>query len=389
MPPIHSFALVTTFPSSGHISKLRLHLRTSATIFELRSRERPVKHAGFHDGQLASAIGTCHASSRMNRPASPVIALVSPVFNEQAVLPELFARLAALFDAQRDCVWRAVLVDDGSRDASAELIRAQAARDPRFELVELSRNFGFQSALTAGLARAGDADAVVTMDADLQDPPEVIPELVAAWRDGAEVVRAVRRSRAETGLRRAGFDLFHALYGRFIDFPIQPNAGTFGLLGRDALAVFNQLPERHRFFPGLRAWIGFPTVDVPYDRKQRAAGQPQQNFRRLVRYALDGLFSFSHLPLRLLTYSGVFIALLGFTAALFYAVRRITGIETAPTGYTTLVTLLIFFGGVQLIGIGILGEYLGRVYDEVKQRPNYIVKPPKPAGRPAEKKSRD
>ncbi len=304
----------------------------------------------------------------------PVVTVVTPVFNEEAVLPELFARLGAVFDANPAVAWRAVLVDDGSRDRTVELIRAHVARDRRFELVELSRNFGFQSALTAGLVHADASDAVVTMDADLQDPPEVIPALVAAWQSGAEVVRAVRRSRSETGIRRFGFDAFHGLFGRLSDYPIEPNTGTFGLLGHEALATFNALPERHRFFPGLRTWIGFKTADVTYDRQERAAGQPQQTFRRLVRYALDGLFSFSHLPLRALTYAGICIALVGFAAAVFYAVRRIIGIETAPTGYTTLVTVVLFLGGVQLIGIGVLGEYLGRVYDEVKRRPNYVLK---------------
>ena len=317
-------------------------------------------------------------------PDAPLIALVIPVFNEEAVLPELFTRLAAVFDGQRTCRWRAILVDDGSRDRAVELVRAQIARDARFELVELSRNFGFQSALTAGLVHAAAADAVVTMDADLQDPPEVIPDLVAAWRGGAEVVRATRRTRAETGIRRAGFDFFHAFYGHFIDFPIAPNTGTFGLLGRDALTVFNRLPERHRFFPGLRAWIGFPSVDVLYDRQQRAAGEPQQSFRRLVRYALDGLFGFSHLPLRLLTYAGILVAVLGFAGGMFFVLWRLFGFENSQQGFTTLVTLVLFLGGVQLIGIGVLGEYLGRVYDEVKQRPNYIVKPSS-RGAPAEK----
>jgi glycosyltransferase involved in cell wall biosynthesis len=313
----------------------------------------------------------------MNDPAPPppTITLVIPVFNEQAVLPELFARLTALFDAHRDCTWRAVLVDDGSRDPSAALVRAQSARDPRFTLVELSRNFGFQAALSAGLAHAHGADAVVTMDADLQDPPEIIPHLVAAWRDGAEIVRATRRTRAETGLRRAGFDLFHRVFGRLSDFPIEPNSGTFGLLGRHALAAFEQLPERHRFFPGLRAWIGFPTADVLYDRHERAAGVPQQTFRRLVRYALDGVFSFSHLPLRLLTYAGIFVALVGFAGGAFFILWRLLGFENSQQGFTTLVTLVLFLGGVQLIGIGVLGEYLGRVYDEVKRRPHYILKP--------------
>jgi glycosyltransferase involved in cell wall biosynthesis len=311
----------------------------------------------------------------------PTVAVVIPVFNEAEVLPELFARLTALFDAHRDCAWRAVLVDDGSRDRSAEMLRAQAARDPRFEPLELSRNFGFQAALSAGIAHAQEADAVVTMDADLQDPPELIPEMVAAWRGGAEIVRATRRTRSETGLRRVGFDLFHRVFGGLSDYPIEPNTGTFGLLGRAAVAAFNGLPERHRFFPGLRAWIGFPTADVLYDRQERAAGQPQQTFRRLVRYAMDGLFSFSHLPLRLLTYAGMFVAFMGFAGGLFFILWRILGFENSQQGFTTLVTLVLFLGGVQLIGIGVLGEYLGRVYDEVKRRPHYIVKraPPRPA----------
>lgn len=318
-----------------------------------------------------------HAANRavhLSTVPPPVVAIVTPVYNEEAVLPNLCARLTALFDSHPDCQWRAVLVDDGSRDRSANIIRAQAARDSRFELVELSRNFGFQSALSAGLARTATADAVVTMDADLQDPPEVIPELVAAWREGAEVVRAVRRSRAERGVRRMGFDLFHAVYGRLTDYPMEPNSGTFGLLGRAAVAAFNELPERNRFFPGLRAWIGFPTTNVLYDRQERAAGQTQQSFPRLVRYALDGLFSFSHLPLRLLTYAGLFVAFIGFAGGLFFIMWRLLGLENSQQGFTTLVTLVLFLGGVQLIGIGVLGEYLGRVYDEVKQRPNYIVK---------------
>jgi len=304
----------------------------------------------------------------------PAIAIVIPVYNEEPVLPELFRRLAAVFDREPACVWSAILVNDGSRDRSAAQIVEQHARDPRFKLVDLSRNFGFQSALAAGLAAAAKADAVVTMDADLQDPPELIPQLVEAWRGGAEVVRAVRRSRRETGLRRVAFDFFHRVFGVLSDYPIEPNSGTFGLLGRAAIEAFNQLSERNRYFPGLRAWVGFPRADVYYDRQERAAGQPQQTFSRLVRYALDGIFSFSYLPLRFLTYTGLFIALLGFAVGLFFVVRRLLGIEIAQTGFTTTVTLLLFLGGVQLIGIGILGEYLGRIYDEVKHRPAYIVK---------------
>ena len=305
--------------------------------------------------------------------AQPAVSIVIPVFNEEAVLPELFQRLAAVFDGQPGVTWRALLVNDGSRDRTAELVRRQAGLDPRFALLELTRNFGFQAALAAGLVHA-TGDAIVTMDADLQDPPEIIPELVAGWRAGADVVRAVRRSRQETGARRLGMDLFHGLFGRVADYPIEANTGTFGLMDREAVDALNSLPERHRFFPGLRTWVGFTTGEVRYDRHERAAGQPQQTMGKLLRYALDGVFSFSYLPLRLLTYVGVTISGLGFAVGIFFIIRRLLGIEVAQTGFTTLVTLVLFIGGVQLIGIGVLGEYLGRIYDEVKQRPLYVVR---------------
>lgn len=303
----------------------------------------------------------------------PAVTVVVPIFNEEPVLPELLARLAAVFDANPAVRWGALLVDDGSRDKSVGLIQAQAARDPRFALIEFSRNFGFQAALAAGLAHAA-GDAIITMDADLQDPPECIPELVAQWQAGAEVVLAVRRSRVETGLRRVGMDLFHSFFRRISDHPIESNTGTFGLMARSAVDALNTMPERNRFFPGLRAWVGFRTAEISYDRQERAAGQPQQTFLRLARYAFDGVFSFSYLPLRLLTYIGVIVSGLGLVLATFFIVRRLLGIEIAQTGFTTLVTLMLFLGGVQLIGIGVLGEYLARVYDEVKKRPAYLIK---------------
>lgn len=303
-----------------------------------------------------------------------VIAIVIPVFNEATVLPVLWSRLTTTLAAQPGIDWRVILVNDGSRDGSAGIIRGFQAGSLRPTLVELSRNFGHQAALTAGLDEAAGCDAVVTMDADLQDPPELIPELIAAWRSGAEVVLAVRRSREDTGLRRMGFDFFHKVFGLISDFELRNNTGTFGLLGRDALEAFTNLKESHRFFPGMRAWIGFTQAEVVYDRKERAAGTPAQTFRRLVRYALDGVFSFSRLPLRLVSYAGLFVAGCGFATGLFFVVRRLLGQEIAFTGFTTLVTLVLFLGGVQLIGIGVLGEYLGRIYDEVKRRPLYIVR---------------
>ncbi len=309
---------------------------------------------------------------------SPLLAVVIPVYNEAPVLPELLRRLAAVFARLEGMRCEAIFVDDGSRDASAEILREAGRRDGRMRLVRLSRNFGHQPALTAGLDRAAHADAVVTMDADLQDPPELIVELVAAWRGGAEVVLAVRTARAERGLRRLGFDLFHRVFSVVSDHPIESNTGTFGLLARPAVEAFRALGERHRFFPGLRAWVGFRRAEVAYERQDRAAGTPAQTLRRLVRYALDGVFSFSRLPLRLVTYAGVFVAGCGFAVAAFFAVRRVLGVEVAATGFTTLVTLVLFLGGVQLIGIGVLGEYLGRIYDEVKRRPIYVARPDEP-----------
>ena len=307
------------------------------------------------------------------RVSAPHITVVIPIYNEQAVLPELMQRLAGVFDTQSNVTWTALLVNDGSRDSSVELIHAQVARDARFALIEFSRNFGFQAAIAAGLAHA-KGSAIITMDADLQDPPEVIPALVARWQEGAEIVQAVRRSRQETGPRRVGMDIFHRLFSRVADFPMEANTGTFGLMNRDAVDAINCLPERNRFFPGLRSWIGFTTGEVLYDRQERAAGEPQQTLRKLLRYALDGVFSFSYLPLRMLTYVGGLVSALGLVLGCFFIVRRLLNIEVAQTGFTTLVTLVLFLGGVQLMGIGILGEYLARVYDEVKQRPPYLIK---------------
>lgn len=304
------------------------------------------------------------------------VAIVIPVFNEEPVLPELFARLEAVMAAAPELSWKVVFADDGSRDRSVALIQARREADGRYELVRLSRNFGHQAALSAGIAKAAEfkCGALITMDADLQDPPELIPELLAAWRGGAEVVLAVRCSREDRGVRRLGFDLFHRLFNRLSDFPIVSNTGTYGLLCSEAVTALLSLPERHRFFPGLRAWVGFTAVEVFYDRKERAAGTPGQTMRRLVRYAMDGLFSFSYMPLRLLTYVGLFFCAFGFLLALFFVVRRLLGIEIAFTGFTTLVTLTLLIGGIQLVGIGIIGEYLARVYDEVKQRPLYLVR---------------
>lgn len=298
--------------------------------------------------------------------------IVIPIYNEQENLEELHQRLSQVCDSLMDVTWRVIYVNDGSRDDSMEMMLAQSEKDSRFLVLDLSRNFGHQAAITAGLRHA-TGDAVVIMDGDLQDPPELIPELIKRWQEEDQVVRAERKSRKERGLRRLGFDLFHKVFKWISDFPIPAQTGIFGLLDKQVVGELNRFVEKNRFFPGLRSWVGFSQGVVYYDRQERAAGAPKQSMKRLIRYALDAVFSFSYKPLRIMTGLGLVISISGFILALFFAMRRIIGVETAETGFTTLVTLVLFLGGVQLVAVGLLGEYLARIYDEVKQRPLYII----------------
>lgn len=305
--------------------------------------------------------------------ASQHLTLVIPIYNEQENLAELFRRVTAACDDVAGLSWSAILVDDGSKDDSVRLILEHREHDPRFKLLRLSRNFGHQPAITAGLEHVGRTDAVVILDADLQDPPELIGDMVQAWRQGADIVLAQRKSRRETGVRGLGFRIFHGIFGWLSDFPVTTNTGVFGLLSRPALTQLTRFTERNRFLPGLRSWIGFEQRIIYYDRDSRVAGEPKQTLRRLIRYAMDGVFSFSYKPLRLMTVTGIAISITGFIIACFFILKRMLGIDEAFTGFTTLVTLMLFLGGIQLIAIGLLGEYLGRIYDEVKNRPIYII----------------
>jgi dolichol-phosphate mannosyltransferase len=303
--------------------------------------------------------------------ARTMISVVIPIYNEAENLPELLRRTSGALDAVgRE--WEIVLVDDGSGDGSAEIIRAAHARDARIKLIALSRNFGHQPAVTAGVHHAR-GDAVILLDGDLQDPPELIPELVAKWGEGYQVVLARRRSRAEHGTRGIGFRLFYPLLRRISDLPDAPDAGIFGLMDRRVVDCFNKLPERNRFIPGLRHWLGFKQTAVEYDRQERAKGKPKQTLGRLMNYALDGMLSFGFKPLRAATYLGFACAAVGFVTAIVFIVRRLFFKDPAVTGFTTLLTMMMFIGGVQLVTIGILGEYVGRIYEEIKQRPLYVV----------------
>jgi glycosyltransferase involved in cell wall biosynthesis len=298
--------------------------------------------------------------------------IVIPIYNEQENLPELYRRLKKVCDQLDETTCRIIYVNDGSRDDSMGIMQEQCKEDSRFRIIELSRNFGHQAAISAGLAQTS-GNAVVLMDGDLQDPPEVIPDLLRSWRVGDQIVIAERRSRREKGLRRLCFEVFHKVFKWVSDFPIPSQSGIFGLLDQRAVKELNQFTEKNRFFPGLRSWVGFKQGTISYDREERAAGEPKQSFKRLTKYALDAVFSFSYKPLKLMTAAGVIISTAGFALACVFVLRRLLGVEIAQTGFTTLVTLILFLGGVQLIAIGLLGEYLARIYDEVKQRPLYII----------------
>jgi dolichol-phosphate mannosyltransferase len=302
------------------------------------------------------------------------ISIVMPIYNEEALLDELYSRVTRVLDSvQQDfglsCEW--VLINDGSRDRTLEMLSNFSAKDARIAVIDLSRNFGHQSAIQAGLEYAS-GDGVIIMDGDLQDPPELIPELTRSWLLGNKVVVAKRRSRAERGLKGMLFALFHSMMARVSDMKMETGSGIFGLMDRKAVNDLLRLHERNRFLPGLRTWVGYAPVNVLYDRDERAAGAPKQTFTRLVRYAFDAIFSFSLKPLRAIWTLGFFVSAFSFLYALFLVLMRILRINVVA-GFTTPTVAILLLGGIQLISIGILGEYLGRIYDEVKQRPHYVI----------------
>ena len=299
-----------------------------------------------------------------------MISVVVPIFNEEENLPELRDRITKALDSIGDS-WELICVNDGSRDRSLAMLREMNQHDPRIKLINLSRNFGHQPAVTAGIHHAR-GDCVILIDGDLQDPPELIPEMVSKWKEGNQIVLAERRSRSETGTRGIGFRLFYPIFRRISDLPSAPDAGIFGLMDRRVIEEFNKLPERNRFIPGLRSWLGFNQGSVLYDRNERAHGKPKQTLRKLIRYAMDGMISFSYKPLRAATYLGFLVSIAAFGLGLFYIVTFFAW-RKQFTGFTTTIVSVLFLGGVQLISIGILGEYIGRIYEEIKQRPLYVV----------------
>jgi glycosyltransferase involved in cell wall biosynthesis len=313
-----------------------------------------------------------------------LLSVVAPVFNEVETIAEFHNRVSSALEGTR---FELLLVDDGSVDGTEQVLTRIADLDPRVQVISLSRNFGHQAALTAGLDHAR-GDAVAMLDSDLQDPPEVIPKLLDEWRAGADVVYAVRETReGESRMKLATARWFYTLFAKLTDVELRQNAGDFRLLDRGALDALNSMRERSRFLRGMSVWVGYRQVAVPYQRDARYAGETKFTPRRMVRFSLDALSSFSHVPLQLATVLGFLFSIVAFLAIPVAIGFRIAG-QFVP-GITTVLLVVLLLGGIQLITVGIIGEYLGRVYDEVKQRPLYLVRqrlnqpPPEPRSGPA------
>lgn len=303
------------------------------------------------------------------RPARLTVAV--PVFNELENLPELLRRLGAVLAELPGGPHEVLFVDDGSTDGSVGWLEETAGRDPRVRLVQLSRNFGHQAALTAALDHA-DGDAVVLMDADLQDTPETIPRFVAEYERGYDVVYAIRVDRKEGVFLRSCYRLFYWLMARLSDTALPEGSGDFGLLSRRAVEALRRHREQHRYLRGLRVLVGFRQIGIPVEREARHAGTSRYGLRGLIRLALNGLFAFSVVPIRLATMIGGF-AIGGSLLYACYALWARFVLERTPQGFTTLILAMVFLAGVQLLFLGIIGEYVGRIYEEAKARPIYIV----------------
>lgn len=301
----------------------------------------------------------------------PVLSVVIPVYNEERVLPELCRRLYQTMSAIRK-PWEVIFVNDGSQDRSSEVLRAIPPGDGQVKIVEFSRNFGHQAAITAGIDCAR-GEAVVVMDSDLQDPPEILSQMVERWRQGVEVVYAVRKRRKESWFKRACYYLFYRLFRILSTMDIPPDAGDFCLMDRCVADQLRRLSEHGRFVRGLRAWVGFRQEPLEYERSARFAGESKYTGRRLFRLALDGIFSFSYAPLRLATFIGLIVSLAAFVEGGRIIYLKLF-VGQFIHGLAALSVFVLFLGGIELLFLGLVGEYVGRVYEEVKGRPTYIVK---------------
>jgi polyisoprenyl-phosphate glycosyltransferase len=302
----------------------------------------------------------------------PLVSVVVPFHDEQDNIRALHARLRAVLDGA-GLTWELVCVNDGSEDGTLAALIRLAREDARVRVFDLSRNFGKEAALTAGLDQAR-GDVAIPLDADLQDPPELIPALIAKWREGFDVVNAVREAREGEGwLKRASARWFYRVMNRLSALDIPRDTGDFRLLSRTALEALRQMPERRRFMKGMFVWVGFPTASISYRRAGRHAGRTSWTYWRLWNFALEGITSFSQVPLRIASYLGLAVALLSLLYAQFLIIRTLV-FGNPVSGYPSLMVAILFLGGMQLLALGVIGEYIGRIYEETKQRPIYIIR---------------
>jgi dolichol-phosphate mannosyltransferase len=304
-------------------------------------------------------------------PARPTFSVVGPVYNEEALLEEFCLRMIEVLESLGE-PFELVLVNDGSRDRSPEILRQMYEHDPRVKVIQFSRNFGLQAALTAGLDYAS-GQAIIVMDTDLQDPPEVVPQLIAKWREGYQLIYAQRAERAgETWFKKFTASAFYRLIDKITSIQIPVDTGEFRLMDRKVVDAIKQMREYNRFMRGLSVWVGYKQTGITYEREARKAGETKFPLRKMWRLALDGITSFSYLPLQLATYIGFLVAVLSLVFLVVVFLLRIFRPDFFYGQASALVSVL-FLGSVQLIFLGIIGEYLGRIYDEVKRRPLYIV----------------
>jgi dolichol-phosphate mannosyltransferase len=298
-----------------------------------------------------------------------LLSVVAPLYQEEALVEAFHRRTCAALDG---IPFELILVDDGSSDRTPQLLAELAARDGRVRVIQLSRNFGHQTALTAGLDHAR-GDAVVMLDADLQDPPELIPEMLDHWRRGTDVVYAVRRRRdGETRFKLTSARWFYRFFSSLADVELEPDSGDFRLLDRAPLDALLSMRERNRFLRGMTVWVGYTQTAVPYERAARRAGKTKYTLRRMLSFSLDAISSFSHRPLQIATLVGFFCAALAFVLIPVIVGLRLAG--SYLQGFSTITILVLLLGGIQLMAIGLIGEYVGRIYDEVKGRPLYVVR---------------
>lgn len=304
--------------------------------------------------------------------AQPVVSVVIPIYNEEDVVESLHSRLLQVLAPIGES-FEVIFVNDGSRDRSEAMLDAICNTDQRFKAMHFSRNFGHQAAVTAGL-RAVKGHCAVVMDADLQDPPEMIVQMLERWREGFEVVYAQKQRREGANVfLRASYYVYYRALRKLTDVEVPPDTGDFCLMDRKVVDLLNAMPERNRYVRGLRAWLGFRQTAIMFERPARAAGQTKYSLRRLIGLAADGVLALSKAPLRLATYMGFFVSVASFLLGVTFAIQQITGTSKAARGWASTIVVVLFLGGVQLICIGLIGEFIGRIYDEVKQRPLYVV----------------